>query len=105
MILQDHRLAIPKNIRNAFPFLAIQDHAAEIVVDGVRFVETDGVLRYHVQGLAEDGPRFAVHAVGVAGGVDVRTETVYLGVDCEGGGVDGFVADDYVAVFVYEDEV
>jgi hypothetical protein len=43
--------------------------------------------------------------VGVAGGVDVRTETVYLGVDCEGGGVDGFVADNYVAIFVYEDEV
>lgn len=41
----------------------------------------------------------------VAGGVDVRAALVDRGVDCERGGIDGFVAFDNGAVFVYEDEV
>ena len=46
-----------------------------------------------------------MHAVGVAGGVDVRAGPVDLRVYREGGCVDGLVALDYLAGFVDEDEV
>ena len=46
-----------------------------------------------------------MHAVGVAGGVDVRAGLVNLGVYREGGRVDGLVALDYLAGLVDEDEV
>ncbi len=41
----------------------------------------------------------------MAGSMDIRSRFVDLGVDGEGGSIDGFVTDDYIAVLVYEDEV
>lgn len=49
--------------------------------------------------------RFSVDRVGVTGGIGVGTGAVDGGVDGEGGGVDGFVAVDDCARFVYKDEV
>lgn len=98
-------------------------------------VEAQAVLGDHVQLPTEDAEGFAVDAVGVAWKdvrwigrahdyerprimMDVEVKTVRLtgcmnvwpsfmnlGVDGEGCRVDGFFADDDVAVFVYEDEV
>lgn len=68
-------------------------------------VKPQRILRHHVKRFAEDRPCFAVHGVRVAGSVDVGARAVDLGVDREGCGVDGFVAEDYVAGFVDEDEV
>lgn len=45
---------------NAAPFFAVEDDAAEEIVDGVGVVEAQGVLGYHVEGAAEGGEGFAV---------------------------------------------
>ena len=103
MILQDDGLAIAQRPGDAPTLLAVQHHAAEVVVYGVRAPKAQRVLRHHVELAAEHAPRLAVHAVRVARRVHVRPRLVDLRVDGEGGRVDGLVANHHFAVFVDED--
>ena len=85
VVLQDDGLAIAQVRRDALPFLAVEDDAAELRIHRVALVEAERVLRHHVKLAAEDGEGFAVDAVRVAGGVDVWAGFVDFAVDGESG--------------------
>jgi hypothetical protein len=105
MILQNHGLPIPQRFRDPLPLLPIQYDSSKVIIDSMAAPESQRVLRHHVQLPTKDGEGLAVDGVGVAGGVDVGAGLVDLRVDGEGGGVDGLVALDDLAVFVDEDQV
>lgn len=123
VILQDGRLAVTETLGDLLALFAIQHDAAEIWVHGMALVEAQTILRDHVELAAEDGECFAVDAwwgrsvdfhhgllcldipVSVTRSVYIRSGLVDLGMDGEGCGVDGLVADDDFAVFVDEDKV
>lgn len=71
MVLQNDRFASPQCTRNAFPFFAVKHHASKVVVDGMTLVESQRILRHHVERYAEDRVRFSGYAVRVTCGVDV----------------------------------
>lgn len=79
MVLQDTGLPIAQRGRDADPLLAIEHDPTETVVHGVRLVEAQRVLRYHVEMSAEHRERLAVDGVRVARGVDVRAGFVDYG--------------------------
>ena len=88
VVLEDDGFPVAQGGGDAFALLAVQDDAAEVVVDGVRLVEAQGVLRHHVEFAAEHAEGLAVHGMRVARCVDVGPGFVDLRVDGEGGGVD-----------------
>lgn len=78
VVLKDNRFPVAEVGGDALPFLAVEHHAPELRVDGVRFVEAERVLRHHVELAAEDAEGFAVDGVRVARGVDIRAGFVDL---------------------------
>ena len=105
VILQDDRLAVPERLGDAFALLAVQHHAAEVVIDGVRLPEPQCVLRHHVQLAPKHAERLPVHRVCVACRVHVGPCFVDLRVYRERRRVDGLVSDHHFAVFIHEDQV
>jgi hypothetical protein len=124
VVLQDNSFAISQTLRDPSPLLAIQHHSAEVLVDGVVFVEAQAVLGDHVELAAEDREGFAVDAVvgrdislcgrsscstyspmSVARSVYIWSRFVDFRVDGESRGVDGLFADHHFSIFVDEDEV
>lgn len=65
MILQDNRFAVAQVLGDPTTFLAIEDNPAKLRIHGVILVETQGVLRDHVQFAAERAEGFAVYRVGL----------------------------------------
>src|SRR5439155_14801866 len=80
-------------------------HARVVVEQGVIAVEGAHVLGQGIEQPPERRPALAVGGVGVGGGNYIGPGRVHLGVDDEGGGVDGPVAAHHVALVVDEQQV
>lgn len=105
VVLQDDRLAITQVFCNPPSLLAIQYHAAELRVHRMILIEPQTVLRNHVQLPPKYRERLPIHAMCMARRVDIRPCFVDLAVDRKGGGIDGLIADDDLALFVDENKV
>ncbi|KJR90047.1 uncharacterized protein SPSK_06589 [Sporothrix schenckii 1099-18] len=106
VVLQDDGFVVrAQDSRDSSSFLPIEDNATKLVVHGMALVETEGILRNHVQWPPKGTKCLAVDGVRVAGGMHVRPRLVDFRVDGKRGGIDGLAALDDDAVFVDENEV
>ena len=105
MVAQDGGLVVAQGVGDALALLEVEHDAGVVVEERRGPRRTAGVLGDRVEEAPERGPGPAVLAVGVGGGLDVGAGLVHLGVDGEGGTVDGPVALDHLTVVVDPDEV
>lgn len=62
---------VPEQTRDALTFLLVRHDPTVLTVDSYRAVQIAHILRYHVQRLAENGPRAARNGMSMADGVDI----------------------------------
>lgn len=60
MILQNSRFPVAQTFSNLPPFLTVQDHASEVRVYSVALVESQAILRHHIELSAKDRECFPV---------------------------------------------
>lgn len=107
VILQNDTPALPQRRCNARPFLSANHRPAVARIHSQIVVEAQCILVDHLDRATEAREGLAIHAVGVAGGVEVGARLVDLAVDGKGGPVDGILGTTRLdlAVFVDEHEV
>ena len=105
VVAKDDSLVVAEGGGDALALFGVDHHAGVVVEEPVVLVEGADVLGDGVESAAQAGPRLAVDRVGVGGGHHVGPGRVDLGVDGEGGPVDGAVAFHDLALGIDADEV
>ena len=105
VVLEDGALGRPHGGPDAIPFVGVEDHAVELVVQPVVLVEVAGVLGDGVELAPQGRPGLAVGRMRVGGGDHVGTGGVDPGVDGEGGPVERALTLDDLALVIDEEEV
>lgn len=105
MILQNDGLAGTQMLCYPPPFFSIYDYSTKLWIDCVVTPEPEAVLGDHVKLATKDRKGLAIHAVGVAGCVDIWTGLVDCRVNSKGCGIDRLVTLDNEAFFIHQDQV
>lgn len=123
VVLQDSSFPIAETLGDFSSFFTIQDHASEVGVNSVTFVESQAILSHHIELPAKDRERFAVNTglrqssyhmdrafkfplpVSMARSMYIRPSLVDLRMNRKSRRVDRFIANHDLAIFVDQNEI